>query len=150
MSAINGNYNIKRKSILDPFLDDINNLIDKGYTSSDIENVIRQNGYNGSSSTIRNYRVRLKKSNREVYVNNKSLPGTTELVERNQLLKLLYKPLINVKGLSIESVNIVNEKYPIYKEIIDLVCEFRAILKNKEIIEFNKWMEQASSLNGSL
>ena len=36
MSAINGNYSVKRKSILDPYLDDINNLIDKGYTSSEI------------------------------------------------------------------------------------------------------------------
>lgn len=146
-SAINGNYNIKRISILDPFLEDINNLIDKGYTSLDIENVIRQNGYNGSGSTIRNYRVRLKKSIHEIYINTKTSPGTTELVERNQLLKLLYKPIIKVKGLSIESLNKVNEKYPIYKEIIDLVCEFRAILKNKAINEFNKWMEQASSLN---
>lgn len=146
-SAINGNYNIKRISILDLFLEDINNLIDKGYTSLDIENVIRQNGYNGSGSTIRNYRVRLKKSIHEIYINTKTSPGTTELVERNQLLKLLYKPIIKVKGLSIESLNKVNEKYPIYKEIIDLVCEFRAILKNKAINEFNKWMEQASSLN---
>lgn len=146
-SAINGNYNIKRKSILDPFLGDINDLIDKGYTSLEIENSIRQKGYNGSDSTIRNYRVRLKKSNHEIYVNNKASPATTELVERNQLLKLLYKPIIKVKGLSIESINKVNEKYPIYKEIIDLVCEFRAILKNKAITAFNIWMEQAASLN---
>jgi len=146
-SAINGNYNIKRKSILDPFLDDINNLIDKGYTSLDIENVIRQKGYSGSSSTICNYRVRLKKSIHETYINTKTSPGTTELVERNHLLKLLYKPIVLVKGLSIESINKVNEKHPIYKEIIDLVCEFRAILKNKAITEFDRWMEQASSLN---
>ena len=75
------------------------------------------------------------------------MPGTTELVERNQLLKLLYKPIIQVRGLSIEYVNKVNEKYPIYKEIIDLVCEFRKILKGKSVTEFDKWMDQASSLN---
>lgn len=147
VSAINGNYNVKRKSILDPFLEDINKLIDKGYTSSEIENIIRQNGYNGSDSTIRNYIARLKRSIHEVYINNKTSPGTTKLVERNQLLKLLYKPIIEVRGLSIETVNQVNEKYPIYKEVIDLVCEFRTILKSKAITEINKWIDRASSLN---
>ena len=147
VSAINGNYSVKRKSILDPFLEEINKLIDKGYTSSEIENLIRLNAYNGSDSTIRNYRARLKKSNHEIYKNNKTSPGTTELVERSKLLKLLYKPIIKVKGLSIEYVNKVNEKYPMYKEIIDLVSEFRIILKSKATTKINKWMEQASSLN---
>ncbi len=147
VSAINGNYNVKRKSILDPFLEDINQLIGKGYTSSEIENAIRLNGYNGSDSTIRNYMARLKRSIHEISINNNFSPGTTDLVERNQLLKLLYKPIMEVKGLSIESVNQVNEKYPRCKEIIDLVCEFRTILKSKAITELKKWIDQAVSLN---
>lgn len=147
VSAINGNYNVKRKSILDPFLEDIKQLIDQGHTSSEIENLIRPNGYTGSSSTIRNYMARLKRSIHEIYINNKTSPSTTKLVERNQLLKLLYKPIMEIKGLSIETVNQVNEKYPMYKEIIDLVCEFRTILKRKAITEFNKWINRASSLN---
>lgn len=146
-SAVNGNYNVKRKSILDPFLEEINQLIDQGYTSPEIKNVIRPKGYNGSDSTIRNYMARLKRSTHEIYAKNKTSPGTTELVERNQLIKLLYKPIIEVKGLSTENLNKVNEKYPRYKEIIDLVCEFRAILKSKAITAFNKWIDQASSLN---
>ena len=145
-SAINGNYSVKRKSILDPFLEDINKLIDKGYTSSEIENSIRLDGYNGSDSTIRNYRARLKRSNHEIYKNDNISPSATELVERNKLLKLLYKPIIKVKGLSIEFVNKVNEKYPRYKEIIDLVSEFRTILKSKAITKIDNWMQQASAL----
>jgi len=90
---------------------------------------------------------RLKRSIDEIYINNKDSRGTTALVERRQLLKLLYKPIIEVKGLSIENINKVNEKYPIYKQIIDLVCEFRTILKSKAITVFNKWIDQASSLN---
>jgi len=146
VSAINGNYNVKRKSILDPFLEEIDMLIDKGYTSSEIENSIRLDGYNGSDSTIRNYRARLKKSNHEIYKSDKTSPSTTELVERNKLLNLLYKPIIKVKGLTIEFVNKVNEKYPCYKEIIDLVSEFRMILKSKAINKIDKWMQQASAL----
>ena len=133
-SAINGNYNVKRKSILDPFLDEVNQLRDKGYTSAEIENTIRQKGYNGSDSTIRNYIARLKRSIDEIYINNKDSPAKTELVERRKLLKLLYKPISEVKGLSVENINKVNEKYSIYKQIIDLVCEFRKILKSNNCI----------------
>jgi transposase len=61
VSAINGNYNVKRKSILDPFLEEINNLIDKGCTSVEIGNVIRLKGYIGSDRNIRSYTSRLKK-----------------------------------------------------------------------------------------
>lgn len=147
VSAINGNYGVKRKSILDPFLEEINKLIDKGFTSSKIGNLIRLNGYNGSDITIRHYIARLKKSNHEIYINNKTSHCTAELVERTKLLKLLYNPMIKVKGLSIETLNKVNEKYPRYKEIIDLVSEFRTILKRKAITKINKWMEQACSLN---
>ena len=59
----------------------------------------------------------------------------------------MYKPIISVKDLSIEYVNKINEKYPRYKEIIDLVNEFRVILKSIAITKINKWMEQESSLN---
>ena len=147
MSAINGNYGVKRKSILDPFLFEVDILIDKGYTSSEIENIIKIKGYNGSDSTIRHYRSRSKKLVKEIYKNNKASFVATDLVERSQLLKLLYKPIAKVKSLSIDHVNKVNEKYPIYKKIIDIVNSFRVILKNKTVEELDKWMERASSLN---
>lgn len=146
VSAINGNYNVKRKSILDPFFEEINKLRNKGYTSSEIENSIRLKGYNGSDTTIRHYIARLKKANHEFYIDSKTSPCTTELLERSKLLKLLYKPIINVKGLSVEDLNKVNEKYPRYKEIIDLVSEFRVILKSKAITKIDKWMQHASAL----
>ncbi len=72
---------------------------------------------------------------------------STDIVERSQLLKLLYKPIYKVKGLSVEYVNKVIERYPVYKQIIDIVNEFRTILKNKTVNEMDKWMLQASSLN---
>lgn len=53
--AIHGSYSVKRKSILDQYLGEINILIDKGIASTIIEAKIRQKGYTGSSSTLRNY-----------------------------------------------------------------------------------------------
>lgn len=146
-SAINGNYNVKKKSILDPFLEEMNELIDKNYTSSEIETIIRLKGYKGSDSTIRHYRTRLKKSIYEAHKNSTSSVAKSELVERYKLLKLLYNPVTKVNGLSIECVNKVNIKYPKYKEIIDLVVDFRTILKEKSEFKINKWIQQASYLN---
>jgi hypothetical protein len=65
-------------------------------------------------------------------------PGTTEIVRLNKLLKLLYQTIINLKGLSIEYVNKANKKYSKYRVIVDLVSEFRTILKIKDIIKVNK------------
>ena len=62
----------------------------------------------------------------------------------------MYKPIIKVKGLSIENLNKVNEKYPRYKEIIDLVSEFRIILKSKAITKINKWMHQTSAIKNAI
>lgn len=146
-SAINGNYNVKKKSILDPFLEEINKLIDKNYTSSEIENIIRQEGYRGSDSSIRHYRSRLKRSIYETHKNSGISPAKTELVERYKLLKLLYNPVTKIKGLSSEYVNKVNTKYPKYKEIIDLVGDFRTIFKNKATCKINNWIQRASYLN---
>ena len=146
-SAINGNYNVKKKSVLDPFLEEINKLIDKNYTSSEIENIIRQEGYRGSDSSIRHYRSRLKRLIYETHKNSGISPAKTELVERYKLLKLLYNPVTKIKGLSSEYVNKVNTKYPKYKEIIDLVGDFRTIFKNKATSKINNWIQWASYLN---
>lgn len=146
-SAIHGSYLTKRKSILDPFLTEINALIDQGITSPKIEVIIRQKGYTGSATTIRHYRSRSKRLIQKLYENSEAFPITTTIVERSLLLKLLYRPLAKVKGLSEDIVSKINEKYPMYKEIIELVNSFRRILNNKAINEFEKWIERASTLN---
>lgn len=43
VTAIHGSYNVKRKSILDPYLAEINELMDKSVVSPVIEAKIRQN-----------------------------------------------------------------------------------------------------------
>lgn len=145
-SAVNAGYGVKRKSILDPFIHEINELIDKGHTSSEIGDIIKKKGYRGSESTIRHYKAQLKKSNYEI---NKITASTvaTDIIERSQLLKLLYKPISMIKGLSDEYLDKVNNKYPVYKQVIDIVNEFREILKNKAVNAIDPWMAKASLLN---
>ncbi|WP_407308163.1 helix-turn-helix domain-containing protein [Desulfosporosinus sp. SB140] len=82
ITAIHGNYSVKRTSILDQYLGEINTLIDKGIASTVIEAKIRQKGYTGSSSTLRNYAAGRKKLIQSSYNANNMKPENTQIVER--------------------------------------------------------------------
>ncbi|HWQ89713.1 MAG TPA: transposase [Desulfitobacteriaceae bacterium] len=147
VTAIHGSYSVKRKSILDPYLDEINGLMDKGVGSPKIEAEIRQKGYTGSSSTIRNYLACRKKLIRNTSKANNGTSKNTELVERKSLIKRLFKPLEKIKGLNNESLDRVNSQYPRYKELLDIVSEFKKILSDKDVSKIEKWIHKASGLN---
>jgi len=147
ITAIHGSYNVKRKSILDPYLVEINVLIDKGFALTKIEAKIRQEGYKGSSSTLRNYAAGLKRLNQTTYSANNITPENTELVERKLLIKLLFKQLEKIKGLDKECIDRVNSQYPRYKEIIDIVNEFKKLLLDKTVERMEQWIHRAAGLN---
>lgn len=146
-TAIHGSYSVKRKSILDPYLGEINSLMDKGVASPVIEAEIRQKGYAGSSSTLRHYMARIKKLIQDTYSANDRGPGNTELVERKTLIKLLFKKLEKIKGLDNERLDRVNSQYPRYKELIDIVNEFKKMLSDKNVNKIDQWIHKASGLN---
>lgn len=147
ITAIHGSYNVKRKSILDPYLGEINVLIDKGVAVTAIEAKIRQEGYKGSSSTLRNYAAGLKRLIQNTYKGSDITPENTELVERKLLIKLLFKQLEKIKGLDNECLDRVNSQYPRYKELIDIVNEFKKILVDKKVERMEQWIHRATGLN---
>lgn len=147
VTAIHGSYNVKRKSILDPYLGEINGLMDKGVTSPAIEAEIRQKGYAGSSSTLRHYMACMKKEIQNTHTAKTAALGNTQLVERKSLIKLLFKKLEKIKGLDNECLDRVNNQYPRYKELIDLVNEFKKMLLDKSVSKIEQWIHKASGLN---
>jgi len=147
VNIIHGNYNVKRSSILTPYLNEINHLIDKGSTSSVIEAEIRQKGYTGGSSTLRNYRANKKRLISTTDNAHKIAIETTELVERKLLIRLLFKPLDKIKGLDNECLDRVNSQYPWYKVLIDIVKEFKKLLLEKDVTRIEQWIHRASDLN---
>ncbi len=122
-------------------------LIDKGFALTKIEAKIRQEGYKGSSSTLRNYAAGLKRLNQTTYSANNITPENTELVERKLLIKLLFKQLEKIKGLDKECIDRVNSQYPRYKEIIDIVNEFKKLLLDKTVERMEQWIHRAAGLN---
>ncbi|OOM80483.1 transposase [Clostridium puniceum] len=146
-TGISGNSGMKRKSILDTYISYIDGMIDLGATSTQILEKIRKQGYIGSSSTIRNYMSQRKNLLTYNHKNNSYNKTDHMLIERKSLIKLLFNPIDKIKGLTPMILNKVYEKFPVYKEIIDIVSDFRTLLKNKISEKLDNWLNRASNLN---
>lgn len=144
-SPINGNYGTTRNNtLLSPYHENINQLLSEGYTFKKIEESIQSKGYTGSSSTIRMYATRMRKLNKEAIKG--SANENVEFIERTLLIKLLYKPLKEVKKLSEFQLNKVLSAYPLFNKIYQLVLKFKDILKCSNPCNLNSWIEEAKQL----
>lgn len=144
ISAVHASYGITRKAPLTPFHDTIDELLEKGVTFKKIEENIREKGYDGSASAIRMYTTRKRRLLKQIIGTSDS---QVEIVERNNLIKLLYKPLKKVKEISLEQLELVIEKHPNLCKIYDLVKSFKEILFEKKPDKLDDWIEESKKLN---
>lgn len=147
VTPINGNTHVKRKSILDKFLPEIHAKVHDGMKSPYIEASLRQQGYKGSSSTLRHYISDYKKSQRQLVLDNENEDGNCYWIERNLLIKLLFKPLSKIPQLNELSIQHVNNQYPMFEQIIKLVYDFRTLVKERHVHLLDNWLRDALSLN---
>ncbi len=143
-SAVHASYGTTRNSILTPFHKIIDDLLSKGLTFKKIEESIREQGYSGSASTIRMYTTRKRRLVKQII---ESTYSKVEMIKRQYLIKLLYKPLEKVKEISSKQLESVLEKKPILSNIYDIVKSFKEILFNKKPDELDSWIEKARLLN---
>jgi len=144
VSAVHASYGTTRKAPLTPFHNSIDELLEKGSTFKRIEENIREKGYDGSASAIRMYTTRKRKLLKQVIGN---LDSKVEIVERNSLIKLLYKPMEKVKGISLKQLESVIEKYPNLSKIYDLIKSFKEILFDKKPDKLDDWIEESKKMN---
>ena len=144
-SAVHAFYGEKKKSILNPYLGEINSYIEKGYTATKIDALIRTKGYKGSLSTVRHYVGTWKSRLKEIYMGDKKSENI-EFVERKKLLELLYKPQEKIRNLSVEQLTQVYIEYPVFAKIISLVTEFKKLIFDKKVSELESWIEEAMSI----
>jgi transposase len=67
-------------------------------------------------------------------------------VKRKDLIKLLYKPVEEVEAISKELYEKIIQRYPVIESIINLVNEFKHMLKSKNVEKLEEWIEKASNL----
>ena len=143
-NPIHGQYGVQRPGKLSPFRNEVIALRSKGTTYKEIYISICKKGYTGSEASIRQFIAKEKRLQGDL--ENDVIAGSTEIVERKWLIKLLYKPLDKVKAISPEQVENVVEKYPLVGTLIRLVWRFKEILQSGEKELLHTWISEAAAL----
>lgn len=113
--------------------------------SGEIEEELRQKGYAGSASLIRRYISNLKQEKRDAYHTQKS-QTRYDYISRGLILKLLYKPLDEIEGLTEQLYERFQTHYSKEKEVIDLIAEFKEMLKTQAVDNLESWLNKAQNI----
>jgi len=107
-----------------------------------IHDIIREKGYTGTQDAIRGFISKERRIQRDLLA---SCAGSEEFIDKKWLIRLLYKPIDELKGISEAQLKFVLKNYPEYNKIIDAVWGFRDILKSKEPEMLPEWIDRVSS-----
>ncbi|EKN71147.1 helix-turn-helix domain-containing protein [Schinkia azotoformans] len=143
-NPIHGQYGVQRSGKLSPFRNEVISMRSNGIPYKDIHASICKKGYKGSVAAIRQFIAKEKRLERDL--KDYDSTGSTEIIERKWLLKLLYKPLEKVKQLTHEQVKNAFNKYPLLSKLHDLVWYFKEILLSGKKESLQAWIEEAESL----
>ncbi|MES1052545.1 hypothetical protein FOA24_25860 [Bacillus thuringiensis] len=132
-------------SMLDPYVEEIKQYVINRYTSVQIGVILREKGYKGSASTVRNYISKLKKS---LFEEPQLLHDTEfEFVKRKSVIALLFYSKKTKIKLSEEQIKEIYKLHPDIESVINLVNDFRDILKQKRSDALQVWIEKATALH---
>ncbi|POZ92987.1 hypothetical protein AA81_04330 [Petrotoga halophila DSM 16923] len=136
-SPTNMNKGKRLPGMLDPYKEEMQVLKRSGKSNKEIFEIIRGEGYTGSYSNIGIYLAK----------RNLKIEDPKEIrVKRKDLIKLLYKPVEEVEALSKELYEKIIQRYPVIESIINLVNEFKQMLKSKNVEKLEEWIEKANNL----
>ena len=146
-TAIHGSYGTKKENgLLSKYTNRINECIYLGFKFSDIELIIKNQGYIGSTSLLRQYVYNIKADINLQYEKSKIDSKNYIFLERKLILKLLYHPISTIKGLDENLFELLCNQYTYVSKILEIVNRFREILKNKDVSKLNLWIEDSLNL----
>ncbi|WP_330656125.1 transposase [Alkaliphilus flagellatus] len=102
---------------------------------------MKEKGYEGSSSLVRNFIDEFRKGK------GNELGILKEKVLRRTLISLLYKEIDSVKDITKKQLDKALNVYPELKIIYDIAKDFKALLFSKREFDLESWMERAKTLN---
>ena len=144
-TGMHANLGQTRTSMLDPYKEEIKRYVTNRYTSVQIDAILRKKGYKGSASTVRHYISKLKKS---LFEDPQLLHDTEfEFVKRKEIIALLFHSKKTKTKLSEEQIKEIYKLHPKIESVIDLVNDFRDILRQKRNDALQSWIERATALD---
>ena len=142
-SPVNAHYGKQREGKLEAFRSEVLQLRSEGLKYREIHDIIREKGYTGTQDAIRGFVSKERQIGQELLSTG---AGTEELVDKKWLIRLLYKPIEKIKGISEEQLKFVLAAYPLYANILDIVNEFKTILKSNNPYTLLPWIDKVTSL----
>lgn len=61
-------------------------------------------------------------------------------------MKLLYWPIDQISSISETQYKLLGEQYPAFLDVIEILCEFREILKEQLVEKLSNWIEKVKKL----
>jgi len=139
----NPQYHTKRASPLKPYTHIIDDMLNNRHTFAEIESTIKLVGYNGAASTIRMYSTRQRKI---VQTAKAESIKDTEIVERRWIIKLIYQPLEQLRGITSSQIDCVIKQFPIVGKLYDVIRSFKEIMFSHRVDELDHWIKTTARL----
>ena len=143
-SVVNGHYGRRREGKLEPFREDVFRWKMQGLTYREIYEHIQKKGYVGTQDAIRGFISKERRVRRDLQVAAGGDP--VEFVDKRSVIRLLYKPIEDVKGISSTQLTAIFDNYPLAKDILDIVLAFKRLIKARDQKALLPWMEKALAL----
>ena len=128
-----------------PFRADILQWRAAGITYREIHERICEKGYSGTQDAIRGFISKERRIQRDL--KNAVGGDPIELIDKKWLIRLLYKPIDDVKGITPEQLNAIFDNYPLAKDILDVVHDFKKLVKAKKQEDLLPWMKKVVALD---
>ena len=141
-SPVNAHYGGQREGKLASFHDEVLRLKSVGWKYREIYAAIKDKGYAGTQDAIRGFISKERRIRQDLLQTG---AGTQELIPKKWLIRLLYKPIEEIKGLSVDQLEYVFSVYPDYKNILGTVNDFRTLFKSKNPEALLPWIEKTAS-----
>ena len=142
-SPVNAHYGKQREGKLEPFRNEVLQLRSDRLKYREIHTIVKEKGYTGTQDAIRGFISKERRIHQDLL---SAGVGTEELVDKKWLIRLLYKSISDVKGITAEQLEFVCSAYPLYANILSIVREFKTIFKSKNPELLFLWLEKVSSL----
>lgn len=143
-SPVNAHYGKQREGKLEPFREEVFKLRLEGLKYKEIFKRIKVKGYSGTQDAIRGFISKERRIQRDLQTAVGGSP--VEFIDKKWMIRLLYKPIEEIKGISPAQLSVIFTNYPLSKQILCLVNEFKSIFKKKNLKAFPLWIEKATAL----
>jgi hypothetical protein len=143
-SPINAHYGKQREGKLEPYRENVLRWKAEGFTYREIHERIRAEGYTGTQDAIRGFISKERRIRRDLQAAAGGEP--VEYIDKKWLIRLLYKPIGKIKGITPEQLTAIFSCFPLAEKIINLVNEFKSLLKANVPDALPAWMDSAAAL----